>query len=453
MAKKKDLKKIAKNEWAPEQAKLEVEMPKDSADSSVTLVTDPYGIRTQEIHDSQNDDDAISEDLAAEDFSEALAESDSRLEKLEVAMKVEHNRNLEDLTQAAENQKEDLARELAEQIAEDEALKALEEQEAEEEMSEELKAALPSRSENGEIDAEELQSCIETLLFMSDKPVTLNKLKEWLVLEMESQGIRDALYNLQERYKSPAHGFELVEVGGGYQFRTKPIRAALAKRLAKVQSQRLSRGAMETLAIVAYKQPVLKEDIDQIRGVDSSHFIRTLLDKKLIYMAGRSELPGRPIVYETTQEFLEIFALKDLASLPPLKELEQMVPASQSDDPANEDPKVREMRRLVAEMKSDKHRLQYDPKEDEKLLGDIRERVKSIPTSTPYLQQLEAEENGDTAPAETGPAQMDLAEAKPQTEPSAEAPAETESPTENSPTEPVLAAPAETLDSTPSVEA
>ena len=186
----------------------------------------------------------------------------------------------------------------------------------------------------------------------------------------------------------PSWASTIVEVAGGFQFRTKPGRANLARKLAKVQTQKLSSGAMETLAIVAYKQPVLKEDIDKVRGVDSSHFIRGLMDKKLIAISGRSDLPGRPMLYTTTQAFLELFGLKDLSSMPPLAELEQMVPTSQSD--RSEDPRVLKMRTLVAEMNSDKTRLDYNPREDEVILKDIRDRVSQIPTSTPYLDEQKA---------------------------------------------------------------
>jgi segregation and condensation protein B len=125
--------------------------------------------------------------------------------------------------------------------------------------------------------------------------------------------------------------------------------------------------------------------------VDSSHFIRGLLEKKLIRIAGRSELPGRPMEYATSSEFLEIFGLPDLQAMPPLRELENMVPNSQSAN--EEDPRVKRLRELVGEMNLDTSiTLQYDPKEDEKLLQEIRERVSSIPMSTPTLDERKAAE-------------------------------------------------------------
>jgi len=242
------------------------------------------------------------------------------------------------------------------------------------------------------MDQNELQSCIEALLFISDKPLSRDKLKTLLGPTYEMSLFDEALHALEQRYQNIHHGIELIQVGGGYQFRTKPGRADLARKLVRTQTQRLSSGCMETLAIVAYRQPVMKEDIDQVRGVDSSYFIRGLLEKKLIHITGRSELPGRPLLYETTPEFLELFSLNDLSSLPSLREIEQMIPTSQSQNP-DEDPKTRELRRLVGEMKADQSTtLVYNPKEDEKILKEIKDQVTAIPISTPYLDELKAAE-------------------------------------------------------------
>lgn len=248
-----------------------------------------------------------------------------------------------------------------------------------------------------DLDLEELESCVEALLFISDKPLSAVRLRELLGPEAPLSIFQEAVTSLRDRYAKPHHGIELVEVAGGLQFRTKPGRVALARKLARVQTQRLSAGAMESLAIVAYKQPCMKDDIDRIRGVDSSHYLRILLERELIRVSGRSELPGRPMLYETTAKFLELFGLKSAQDLPALREIEQMVPASEAVD---EDPRVREMRRLVGEMTSDtRARLAYDPREDEKILREIRERVGSIPTSTPFLDQQREREKAEAAAA------------------------------------------------------
>ena len=404
----------------------------DKNNSFVSMVEDPYGLKTLEVADAQNnseeldlqeideESDAIdisslcasAEEVSEEAELEAVAAENSESEIIESPEEPIADLNPEQLDRLAQaiaeveaeveaaaeavNSDEDdeaqAAAQLAAEIAEDEALaKQLEEEAAlAEEMDPELQAALPKAPEtvNGELDLREMESCIEALLFMTDKPMSVEKLQNLLGPDFSLSIFQEAMTSLRDRYNANHHGIEIVEVGGGYQFRTKPGRAALARKLAKVQTQRLSSGAMESLAIVAYRQPVMKEDIDKIRGVDSSYFIRNLLDKKLIQISGRSDLPGRPMLYSTTSEFLELFSLKDLSSMPPLHEIEKMIPSSQTTNPDEEDPRVKEMRRLVSQMKSDTStNLMYNPREDEKILKEIRERVNAIPTSTPYLEE------------------------------------------------------------------
>ena len=407
----------AAGEWVPDVASdlSELVVAPETSTGPVTFVMDPYGIKTLEVSDAQNQDtvDLGETDDESDANLEALTDSeDAEPAPLELATIEETDAQLERLSQSiaaddaqtATEQQEieaQLAQEQAEllaaQIAEDEALARAAAEESEQQIDPELLAALPQRDEEGNLDLMEMQSCIEALLFMLDKPVSAEKLQELLTASPEAEKpefnlIQEALTALKAEYRRPSHGFELVEVANGYQLRTKPGRAALAKKLAKIQNQRLSSGAMETLAIIAYKQPVLKEDVDKVRGVDSSHFIRGLLDKKLISISGRSDLPGRPMLYSTTRDFLELFGLKDLQALPPLHELEQMVPSSQSDskDPRDEDPRVVKMRKLVSEMNSDQTRLEYNPREDEVILKEIRDRVSQIATSTPYLDEQKA---------------------------------------------------------------
>ena len=242
-----------------------------------------------------------------------------------------------------------------------------------------------------------LDASLEALLFMSDKPLSSDKLHslvEGLLTEdgLTHADVQESVTRLRDRYRRPEFGFELAEIAGGFQFRTKPERAELAKLLAKVQVQRLSSGAMETLAIIAYRQPVMKDDIDQIRGVDSSHFVRTLVDRKLISISGRSELPGRPMLYVTTQDFLELFSLKDLRSMPALHEIEAMIPSSESKPGGEDDPRILQMRKLVDQMNQDHSvSLIYNAKEDEKILKEFRERVNAIPTTTPFLESQKQE--------------------------------------------------------------
>jgi segregation and condensation protein B len=268
-----------------------------------------------------------------------------------------------------------------------------------EEMSEEdqaLRNALPQADENGEYPLDDLQSCIEALLFYSDRSVSLKKLKDMLEMtEADDAPILQAIEQLKAAYQTSAHGFEVAEIAGGYQLRTKASKAPLLRKLAKIQVQRLSRGAMETLTIVSYKQPCTKDDIDQVRGVDSSHFIRTLLDRKLIEVSGRSEAAGRPMIYATTDTFLEVFGLMDLKGLPPLHEIEAMVPQMAAAAEGEEDPRVIQMRKMVHQMKIEANHLDYNAKEDEVILQEIRDRVKAIDITTPYLaRQKEMAEEG-----------------------------------------------------------
>ncbi len=418
-------------EWSPDTAKATEtlaapELPKELDGEWVALVQDPYALfnpspsslsdeaiesldeaELEEFTDLELDSESDGEDdVDAEEDEEDqepvfdLEGSDETLDRMAKTLAEEEAKmQVEQETLLAELQ-EQAADRLAQEIAEDQALAEAQAAEAAgqaaEELDPELLAALPSRPEvsseatDANLDLSEIESCCEALLFMSDKPVSAQRLKDLLGPDFELTWFEQALTNLQTRYQSVHHGFELVQVAGGYQFRTKAGRAALAKKLAKVTQQRLSTGAMETLSIIAYKQPVLKDEIDKIRGVDSSHFIRGLMDKKLVAIQGRSDLPGRPMLYTTTSDFLELFGLNALSDLPPLRELEQMVPGSQVGED-NEDPRVREMRKLVSQMKSDTSTsLLYDPKEDEKILSEIRERVNTIPTSTPYLDEQKA---------------------------------------------------------------
>lgn len=143
----------------------------------------------------------------------------------------------------------------------------------------------------------------------------LQKQKE-LEEEIDREDIKTILAEIQNNYEKNTHGFELVQVAGGYQFRTKPEMTSYLKEEKKSLPIRLSVSSMEALAVVAYKQPVSRGEIEEIRGVDCGAVLKTLLDRELIRLIGRSEDPGRPLVYGTTQKFLEIFSLNTLKDLP-----------------------------------------------------------------------------------------------------------------------------------------
>ena len=167
----------------------------------------------------------------------------------------------------------------------------------------------------------EIKPILESLFFVSDSPIRLETLVE-ILPESTKEAILDGIRRIQAEYENSTKGIELIEIAGGYQFRTKPDWAGWVSRLKKVKAVKLSQAALETLAIVAYRQPVIRPAVEDIRGVDSGSVLHTLMEKGLIKTMGRKDLPGRPIVYGTTKAFLELFGLNTLADLPTLKEIQ-----------------------------------------------------------------------------------------------------------------------------------
>jgi segregation and condensation protein B len=165
-----------------------------------------------------------------------------------------------------------------------------------------------------------LELIIEALLFASSKPLSVQEIHRCLP-DIPVPEITAGLTGLQASYEAMERSFCLKEVSEGYQIRTRSAYAPYVLRMLKSSPARLSRAAMETLAIVAYKQPIIRQEIEQFRGVDAGGILRTLLEKDLIRIMGRKAIPGRPLIYGTTRRFLEVFDLKDLESLPKLKEL------------------------------------------------------------------------------------------------------------------------------------
>ncbi len=167
----------------------------------------------------------------------------------------------------------------------------------------------------------DIKPILESLIFVSESPVRLETLVD-ILPELDKEAILEGIGRIRIEYEEDSKGMELVEVSGGYQFRTKPKWAEWVQRLKKSKTVKLSRSALETLAIVAYRQPIIRPAIEEIRGVDSGWVLRTLLEKGLIKIVGRKEIPGRPIVYGTTKNFLEIFSLNTLSDLPMPKEIQ-----------------------------------------------------------------------------------------------------------------------------------
>lgn len=168
------------------------------------------------------------------------------------------------------------------------------------------------------------KALIEALLFVSGKPLSADLLGE--LSGMDRKTLQEHLAEMADEYESGPRGFRLAEVAGGYQLRSKEEFADSIGRLFQKKSRRrFSRSGLETLAIVAYRQPVTRAEVEQIRGVDSGGVLKTLLAQEVIRILGRKEAPGRPMLYGTTREFLEYFGLRDLESLPTLKEVTDLL--------------------------------------------------------------------------------------------------------------------------------
>lgn len=167
----------------------------------------------------------------------------------------------------------------------------------------------------------ETEQIVEAILFSSPQSVSLRQLSEWVALE-SSRSLKKIIENLNEQYRLSGRVFRIQEVAGGFQMRTEPKFRPWIQKLDPIKPIKLSLPTMETLAIVAYKQPITRANVEFIRGVDASHTLRTLLQRKLIRVVGKEPIPGRPILYGTTHFFLEVFGLKNISNLPSLTELD-----------------------------------------------------------------------------------------------------------------------------------
>ncbi len=185
-------------------------------------------------------------------------------------------------------------------------------------------------------DLRALKGIIEALLFVTADPIPLTRFLA-LLGAVTREEVEAALASLRYDYEQEGRGLQLAEVAGGYRIMTKAEFAPWLKRLEKVKApSKLSRSALESLAIIAYKQPIVRAEVEQIRGVETSGVIRTLLERKLVRIVGRKEEPGRPIMYGTTKFFLEHFGLRDLSQLPPLREFKELGESEQAMLPIDE---------------------------------------------------------------------------------------------------------------------
>lgn len=236
------------------------------------------------------------------------------------------------------------------------------------------------------IEVERLDSIVESLLFASDKPVSLATIKiSFKGTNIKTEDIRKSLNRLAVDLAGGRRGVTLEEINGGYQVRTKLDNTKFLTRSIKPRTFKLSGPALEVLAIAAYKQPIVKSEIDEIRGVESGHLLRALMEKGLIGFEGKSELPGKPMQYGTSRKFLEIFGLRNLKELPTLSQIDELLP----DGIGDEDPDKEKLGDLTDKL-SQATATVYSEGEDELL--KITEQLQEITTTTAFFENEKAQE-------------------------------------------------------------
>lgn len=230
------------------------------------------------------------------------------------------------------------------------------------------------------VDSFQLLSILESLFFASQKPLSLAVIKQIFVgTNVDSRQLKSAIEQLQVMFADPTRGVTLDEVVGGWQLRTKIDNMEFLKRINKTRPFRLSGPALEVLSIIAYKQPIIKNEVDQIRGVESGHLIRALMEKGLVNFQGKTELPGKPMTYGTTRKFLEIFGLRNLEELPSLSEIDQLIPEGIGDE------EEKETLSSVTEGMSQAVASSYSEGEEELL--NITEKLSTIDTSSEFFEE------------------------------------------------------------------
>lgn len=233
----------------------------------------------------------------------------------------------------------------------------------------------------------ELKTILEALVFVSEEPMTV----DLIAMVFEEQGvdrkeIKEAVVELKNDYnENSERGLQLIEVAGGLQIRTKPAMADWIKKLNVPKPVRLSQAAMETLAIVAYRQPIMRSGVEDIRGVDSGGVLKTLLERGLVRIIGKSDDPGNPLLYGTTKSFLEMFGLNTLKELPTLREIEELE-VQEKVGQLGKDEELRKniregIEEVVDEYKEDLTAYTYDPEklyEDNRNMQDLESSIKSL---------------------------------------------------------------------------
>ena len=232
------------------------------------------------------------------------------------------------------------------------------------------------------------RAVVEALLFLSEKPLTVEEVR--VATGLDAARVRKALDEVSGTFREGVSGIVLHEVAGGWQLRTSPDASDYARRFLRVKPHRLTRAALETLAIVAYRQPVTRPEVEEIRGVDSGAVMKALLERRLLKILGKKEEPGRPILYGTTREFLEFFALKDLASLPTLREFHELSEEHRDIVEKEAPAEVPSLQGLVAELADPNLRaaLEKGRAEGEAALEELERAIDRADSSTRSVKSV-----------------------------------------------------------------
>ncbi len=244
-----------------------------------------------------------------------------------------------------------------------------------------LVASVDEEQQEVFIEDDRLKSLLESILFSSPKPMTFDAIKAvFKGTNIKTKQLRRALEEYAADLASQERGVYIEEIAGGYQLRTKIENAEFLKNVVKQRPFRISGPSMEVLAIIAYKQPCIKAEVDTIRGVESGHLIRVLMDKGLLQFDGKSDLPGKPMLYKTTKKFLEVFGLRNIRELPSLEEIDQLIPEGIGGE--EEEKKTLDM--LTGELSLDYGARDAEAEEE---FSKITDRLSEISTSSEYFEK------------------------------------------------------------------
>jgi len=256
------------------------------------------------------------------------------------------------------------------------------------------------------ISPERARTLVEALLFLAERPLPVEAIRQATGLDVAR--IRKALEEVAGHFREGVSGIVLHEVANGWQLRTSPDTSDFARRFLRLKPQRLTRAALETLAIVAYRQPATRPEVEEIRGVDSGAVMKALLERKLLKILGKKEEPGRPIIYGTTREFLEFFALKDLASMPTLREFHELSEEHREIVEKEAPAEVPNVEGLVAELADPNLRaaLEKGRAEGDAALEELERAIDRAETSARSVRSVlepEAAPEGGTGAGEESP--------------------------------------------------